>query len=257
MSALSGRRVWITGASSGIGAALAHELAERGSLVAITARRADALDEVAGGRPDIVPFPGDVTDAAAMAAVAASIADRWGAVDLAVLNAGTYRPVTVDEFGASVVRDHFEVNVLGVVNCLDACLPAMRGRRSGRVAIMSSVTAFVGFPLAAAYGSTKAYLANMGESLRADLARDGVGVTVIFPGFVRTQLTDQNAFRMPLIINVDEAARLIADGLERDAAEIGVPRRAMVATRLAARLPGAVRRRWLRRMADRRQRERS
>lgn len=256
MSALAGTRVWLTGGSSGIGAALARELAERGCLVALTARRADELAKVVGDRPDIVAFPGDVTDAEGMRAIAAAIAERWGAIDLAIFNAGTYRPLPLDEFNARAVRDHLEVNVMGVAHGLDACLPAMRARHGGRVALMASVTALVGFPLAAAYGSTKAYLANMGESLRADLAAEGVGVTVIFPGFVRTALTDQNPFRMPWIIDSADAAAIIADGLERNRPEIGVPRKAYLATRAFASLPGAVRRATLRRMAARRARER-
>ncbi len=256
MSALAGRRVWLTGASSGIGAALARKLADRGCLVAITARRPDALAQVVGERADIAAFPGDVTDPDAMAAVAQAIVARWGGIDVAILNAGTYRPLTLDEFSRATVRDHLDVNVLGVVNCLDACLPHMRAQHRGQIAIVSSVTALVGFPLAAAYGATKAYLANMAESLRPEVEREGIGLSVVFPGFVRTRLTEQNAFRMPFIIDTGEAARLIADGLERGSAQIAVPRRAFLAVRALATLPVPVRRWVLRRISNRRERER-
>ncbi len=255
MSDTEDLRVWITGASRGIGAAVAAELAQRGARVAVTARSADALAELAGRWDTITPMAGDVTDRDRMHAIAHELADTWGAIDVAILNAGTYRPVTIDEFGADEVRATFEVNVMGIVHGIEACLPAMRSRRRGRIALMSSVTAFAGFPLAAAYGSTKAHVANMGESLRADLADGGVDVSVIFPGFVATDLTEQNAFDMPWIISAERAGRIIADGIVAGRAEIAVPRRPYLAARAFAALPGVLRRPALRRIARRRRKE--
>jgi short-subunit dehydrogenase len=251
VSEAHGLRVWITGASSGIGAAVATELARRGARVAVTARSLERLAVVAE-HGDVSVFAGDVTDRDRMAQIASQIVEQWGGIDIVVLNAGTYRPLPIDEFTSDEVRATFEVNVMGIVHCIEAVLPRMRADRHGRIALMSSVTAFAGFPLAAAYGSTKAYIANMGESLRADLADSGVDISVVFPGFVATELTGQNAFSMPWIIPAEEAARIITDGLLRGRDEIAVPWRPFLAARAFAAMPGPVRRRALRSIARRR-----
>lgn len=253
MSTLAGQRVWVTGASSGIGAAVATELVRRGAQVAITARRREALEEVAGGAMRVEP--GDVTDAAGLQRIASALTRDWGAIDLIVLNAGIYKPVTPDTFDPAVFREHFDVNVLGTVNAIAAVMPGMRARRAGRIAVTTSVTGYAGLPLASAYGSTKAYLNSMCDSLRADLASSGVRVTVIAPGFVKTPLTDQNPFRMPGIIEADEAARMICDGLAAGDDEIGVPRKALIAMKILAILPGPLRRRYVAGIARKRERD--
>lgn len=256
MSRLAGRRIWVTGASSGIGAALAAELARRGARVAVTARRQEALQNVAAPLGLRVE-PGDVTDGAGIRDIVRRLEAEWGGLDIVVLNAGTYEPVTPDDLRAEVFRRHFDVNALGAINCIEAVLPGMRERRSGLIAVTSSVTGLAGLPLASAYGATKAYLISMCDSLRADLASSGVGVTVILPGFVRTPLTDQNDFRMPGIIEADEAARIIADGLERGRAEIGVPVKALAFMKALAMAPGPLRRRYVARIARKRERDRT
>lgn len=252
MSSLTGQRVWLTGASSGIGAALAAELARRGARVAVTARRLDALEDLARAHPGIRAAQGDVTDASAMAAIAGALTADWGGVDLVILNAGTYRPVSPDTFTADVVREHLDVNVMGVANCLQAVLPGMLARGSGRLAVVSSVTAFAGLPLAAAYGSSKAHLTSMCDSLRPDLEARGVGMTVIAPGFVRTPLIDQNAFRMPFMVPVDKAARTICDGIARGRPEIAFPWQMATFMKLLAAVPAPLRRRYVARLAARR-----
>ena len=257
--ALAGRTVWITGASSGIGAAVAEELARRGARVAATARNGEALRALAGGHAGILAAPGDITDEGGIARVAAEVAARLGPIDVAVLNAGTYAPVLPDGFTAAAFRPHVEVNVMGTVNCIQAVLPAMLARRSGRIAVVASVTGYAPLPMAAAYGASKAFLISMAESLRADLRGEGRGVevTVIAPGFVDTGLTEQNDFEMPFVIEADEAARIIADGLERGAAEIAFPRRMVVLTKLLGQwLPGPARRRYVAGIARRRARDR-
>jgi NAD(P)-dependent dehydrogenase (short-subunit alcohol dehydrogenase family) len=191
-----------------------------------------------------------------MADIARRLDGEWGGVDLAILNAAIYEPVTPDDLRPEVFRNHFEVNAMGAVNCIAAVLPAMRARRSGRIAVTSSVTGLAGLPLASAYGATKAYLISMCDSLRADLASSGVRVSVILPGFVRTPLTDRNDFKMPGIIDADEAARIIADGLERGRAEIGVPAKALVFMKALAMVPAPVRRWYVARIARRRERDR-
>lgn len=254
---MHGQRVWLTGASSGIGAALAAELARRGARVAVTARRADALQELAAAHPGLRVAPGDVTDPVAMATLAGELVEDWGGLDLVILNAGTYRPVTPETFTADIVREHLDVNVMGVVNCLQAVLPGMLERRAGRIAAVSSVTAFAGLPLAAAYGASKAFVNSMCDSLRPDLEEQGIGMTVIAPGFVRTPLVRQNAFRMPFMVEVDAAARIICDGIQAGRAEIAFPRPMAVFMKLLAMAPGPLRRRYVARMARRRRADRS
>lgn len=252
--------MWITGASSGIGAEVARELARRGARVAATARSADALRELAAADPRISAYPGDITDGPAMGRVAAEIRSALGPIDIALLNAGTYRPVRPSEFSAELFRPHVEVNIMGTVNCVQAVLPDMLSRRSGRIAVVASVTGFAALPMAAAYGATKAFLISMSDSLRADLAGEdtGVEVTVVAPGFVRTGLTEQNDFEMPFVIEAPEAARIIADGLERGDPEIAFPRRMAFAMKAVGRfLPGPLRRRYVARVARKRARQRA
>jgi len=235
-------RVWITGASSGIGAATARELARRGHTLFLTARSADRLAELPGEAKR-----GDVTDRGSMHRIAGEIAP----LDLALLNAGTYVPVEPRHFDADVFREHLEVNAMGTVHCLEAVLPAMLELRHGRIAVVASVTGYAALPRAAAYGATKAFLISMCESLRADLAGTGVELTLINPGFVRTPLTAQNEFGMPFLIEPEQAARVIADGLEAGRPEISFPLPMALAMKTLGALPGAVSRRYTARLARR------
>lgn len=256
---LTGKVVWITGASSGIGAEVALELARRGARVVVTARRAEALEELAGRSANITAAPGDITDHDGIARVVEGILASHGTIDVALLNAGTYTPVLPEDFSAELFRPHVEVNIMGTVNCIEAVLPGMRRRRSGRIAVVASVTGFAALPMASAYGATKAFLISMCDSLRADLAGEGSGVsvTVVAPGFVKTGLTEQNDFEMPFVIEAPEAARIIADGLESGAPEIAFPRRMSIAMKAIGRwLPGPLRRRYVARVARKRHRAR-
>jgi len=186
---------WVTGASSGIGRALALELADRGWTVHATARDAGALATLAAERPGLIrPAPGDVTDAAAMAALVARL-EAEGPLALAVLNAGIYEPMRAQEFDAGSVARTFAVNVQGVANGLDPLLKAMIARRRGVVALVASVAGYRGLPRAAAYGATKAALIAMAESLAYDLIDLGVRICVVNPGFVATKATAVNGLR--------------------------------------------------------------
>ena len=222
------RVAWVTGASSGIGRAVALELAASGVKVAATARRADelaTLEVEALARGGVVTgFSGDVTDADAMASLAGEIAASLGPIDLAVLNAGLFIPVKAEPFDLGAFRKTFDVNLGGTVNCVAAVLPGMTARRSGNVVIVASVTGYGGLPSSAAYGATKAALINMAESLKFDLDKLGVGIQVANPGFVDTPATKKNKFVMPALMPVDEAARRIVRGLGKGF-EITFPRR--------------------------------
>jgi short-subunit dehydrogenase len=235
-------RIWITGASTGIGAATARELARRGHTLFLTARSADKLAELPGEAK-----PGDVTDREAMHRIVGEIVP----LDIALLGAGTYVPVDPRAFDADVFRRHIEVNVMGTVHCIEAVLPSMLELSHGRIAVVASVTGFAALPRAAAYGATKAFLISMADSLRADLAGTGVEVTVVNPGYARTPLTAQNEFEMPFLIGPEEMARAIAGGLEAGKPEISYPVRMALVMKLLGSLPGALSRRYTARLSKR------
>ncbi len=222
----SAQRVWVVGASTGIGAAIARELLARGSRVALSARSAERLQTLAAIAPDrSLAVPVDVTDAPAVRAAHDTIVAAWGGVDVVLAVAGNYVPLRATEFDAGAIGRLFEVNVQGVLNVLGPVLPAMIARRGGHVAIVASVAGFRGLPKALGYGPTKAALINLAEVLYLDLAPMGVGVHIVNPGFVRTPLTDGNDFKMPALIEPEEAARETLRGLERGEFETHYPKR--------------------------------
>ena len=238
IAAAPSRRAWVTGAGSGIGRALVQRLAADGWQVAASARTEGDLATLAAEAPGrIVAFPLDVTDKARAMAAAAGIEAQLGPLDLVVLNAGTYKPLTATTFSATTFREMVEVNLLGTVNCLAAIMPRMIARRSGHIAVVSSLTGHVGLPSASAYGATKAALINMCEALHPELEAEGVRLSVINPGFVDTPLPRRNDFPMPFLISSDEAVERIVRGLKSGRFEIAFPTRMSLAIRLLALLP--------------------
>jgi len=235
--ALPWRVVWITGASTGIGEAIAGQLADAGVTVAISARSADKLTEAARGKANLKAYPLDVTSADNVRDVFVAIERDLGPVDLVIAAAGTYAPVTLDTFSPAPFRSMYETNFLGVINVLSAVLPVFRKRRSGHVSWIASVAGYRGLPKAAAYGPTKAALINLAESLRPELEAEGVTVSVINPGFVKTPLTAQNDFPMPFLMEPDEAARLTIAGLTSRRFEIAYPRPFVAILKFARLLP--------------------
>ncbi|MCP1335722.1 SDR family NAD(P)-dependent oxidoreductase [Futiania mangrovi] len=217
---------WITGASSGLGRALALKMAHEGWRVAITARSEGALAEVAGeaahGR--IVPYPCDTTDANAMADTVARIEADLGAIDIAVFNAGTHQPVHAADLEADTFRKLVEVNVFGTLNGFLPVFAAMKARRVGQIAVVASVAGYRGLPTSAAYGLTKAGLINFTEALRPEAEMMGIRLQLVCPGFVKTPLTARNDFPMPFLIEVEDAADAFYKGLMSDRFEIVFPR---------------------------------
>ena len=227
MSSSPSKVVWVTGASSGIGEAVALEFAKRGWLVAITARRVDALADVAargeGGR--ISAFAGDVTDRERMAEIVEEIEAQLGPLSLVILNAGTYFPLSAEDFDLDRFEKNFEINVFGTAAPLAPALKGMLERRSGEIMIVSSVAGYSGLPTAATYGATKAALINLAESLHMELKPRGVTVKVINPGFIDTPLTRKNDFPMPFLMPADKAAERVADFAGKAGFERTFPRR--------------------------------
>lgn len=216
---------WVTGASSGIGAALVVELASRGWTVAATARGAEALGKVAAKHARITPVVADVTDRESIQGAAARIRAEIGPIGLLVANAGVYLATDARAPDASVYRRTFDVNLMGVAHALEAVLPDMVARRAGHVHIVSSATGFGGMPTASAYGASKAALINMAQCLKIELDRCNVGVSLATPGFVETPAQDDNAFPKPFMISPETAAKRIADAVARGGFETSFPRR--------------------------------
>ena len=218
---LDGKVAWVVGASSGIGAATASELAARGARVAISARREEQLDDVSCGQMLVVPV--DVTDAAGVRTAAAQVAEDLGPIDIAVLAAGYWKQFDPAEWDTEVFGRHVQVNLIGMSNCIAAVLPSMLERGAGTIAGIASVAGFRGLAGAEAYGATKAAQINMLEALRVHVAGSGVHVMTVCPGFVRTEMTETNDFPMPFMVEADQAARAICAGLEKDRAEVVFP----------------------------------
>lgn len=217
---------WITGASSGIGRALALKLAGRGWTVVASARGAEALDDLAReASGSIHAAPCDVTKPEQVRDAVAGIRRDHGPIALAVLNAGTFKPDNVRRFDAQRIGSVIDVNLMGTVHCIDALLPDWIERGRGHLAVVSSVAGYRGLPTSVSYGATKAALINMCEALKLDFDRLGLICQVINPGFVRTPLTDKNEFPMPFLMEVEDAVDRIVDGLGTRRFEITFPRR--------------------------------
>lgn len=233
--------VWITGASSGIGAALAREMAAAGWQVAASGRNRERLDAVRAEAPDAIhAFVLDVTDTQANEAAAAEIEQQLGPIDIAVFNAGVGSQFNATRFDAADVQDRMDVNYGGTVNGIGAVLPRMLERGRGQIAMTASVAGFRGLPGGAPYSASKAAMIALAEGLKLDLEGHGIAVSVITPGFVRTPMTDKNRFPMPFMIDVEDAARRIRRGLEAKRFEITFPRRLSYSVKLLQRLPYAL-----------------
>ena len=217
---------WITGASSGIGAALARELVKRGWRVALSARSVDkleALSEELG--ENAIAVACDVADRVSVETAADEVEEEFGPIGLLVSNAGIYLPFEGQEFDMDAFQKTVEVNLLGAAYVTGAVLPEMAARRQGHVHLVSSATGFGGMPTSSAYGATKAALINMGESLKIEMDRYNVGVSVSTPGFVDTPAQTDNRFPKPFMITPELAARRIADAVMRGGFESTFPRR--------------------------------
>lgn len=234
------QRIWLTGASSGIGLALAEELLVAGHCVALTARTEEPLAALHKRFPDqVLVAVADISDAAQICAVCDRIASVWGALDMAILNAGTCEYVDTRQFDASMIERVVRTNLIATSYCIQEALPLLRlGRRPHLVGVASAVT-FLPLPRTEAYGTSKAGLRYLFESLRIDIAQEGIDVTVVSPGFVDTPLTATNDFAMPMRWSAVRAARYIAQRLQykKRPLEIAFPAPFILTLRLLAMLP--------------------
>lgn len=224
---VTGRRVWVTGASAGIGRAVTGELVRRGATAIASARNERELGELTleCGGDCVVALPFDVTDRSAHQRAADEISRRLGGLDIAFLNTGTCEYVDVGAFDSVLFERTIRTNFLSMVYGIKAALPLLRQSPAPQLVGMSSTVAYCGLPRSEAYGASKAAIKNLFESLQVDLAPEGISVSVVCPGFVRTPLTERNDFPMPFRIEAADAARRIVDGIEARKPEIHYPGR--------------------------------
>lgn len=219
-----GRAVWLVGASSGIGRATASALHAQGARVFVSARSQSALQVFVQAHPGAVALPLDSTDLNAVRGAAQAILEQ-GPLDLVVYCAGYYREMRATAFDLDEMIRHDQINYVGALHVLDAVLPHFLARQAGHISLVSSVAGYRGLPKSLAYGPTKAALTNLGETLYTDLQDQGIGVSVINPGFVETPLTAQNNFHMPALITPEQAAQAILQGWQAGRFEIHFPKR--------------------------------
>ncbi|MEZ5922902.1 MAG: SDR family NAD(P)-dependent oxidoreductase [Hyphomicrobiaceae bacterium] len=234
------KSAWITGASTGIGRELATQLARDGVRVAASARTAERLDELAKSQPGIVPVPVDVSDRKAVAAAHQLAVEAIGPVDLAVLNAGVWHPMSASAYDASRVAQSMSINYLGIAYALELLIPAMIANRRGHLALVGSVAGYRGLPKAAAYAPSKAAVISLAETLRLELPRHGITVSLVNPGFVESPMTAVNDFPMPFMIKSEDAAQRILKGLARGKFEIAFPWQLVMMLKLLRLMPNGL-----------------
>jgi short-subunit dehydrogenase len=225
---MSGNQVAIvTGASSGIGAALAKELHGRGMSVGLIARREAPMQALVQELGDRAAYAiADVVDREGLRTAVKQLEEQLGACSLLIANAGIGGPTSAKRWEpktADTILRIMDVNYRGVVHAVDAVLPGMLSRGSGQLSVVSSVAGYRGLPMFGGYSSSKAAVTNLFEALRIELEPKGIVVSTIHPGFIETPLVEDNQFSMPFLIQADKAARIMATGLERGRSEINLP----------------------------------
>ena len=236
----NGATAWVTGASKGIGYALALALAQEGWRVAASARNRADLEKLVAAAPEgmVKAYPLDVCDAAATSATLDLIDAELGPISLSILNAGTHLPTPLADFKIATLRHLVDVNLMGTAHGLVALLA--RARAGDQIAVVASLAGYRGLPKAGAYGATKAALINLTEALKPEADLAGIRLRLINPGFVETPLTAQNDFPMPFLIPVERAVKFILDGLAGEQFEIAFPRRFTWVMKLLRLLPNSL-----------------
>ena len=218
------KKIWITGASSGIGKALALKFAEENWKVAISARRKELLDQIAQNE-NISSFPLDVTDDSLVKTAFSNILNEFKDLDLCVFCSGAYDPKLEQEINKDQIRKIMNINFFGVLNCIKTVEDYFKNKKDGQISIVSSIAAYRGLPNSSGYGPSKAALTNLTESLYFDFKKHNVRISLISPGFIKTPLTNQNTFSMPFIKSPEFAADKIYSGLTKSSSfEIHFPK---------------------------------
>lgn len=239
----TGENIWVIGASSGIGEALACELAAQGARVALSARRGEELERVRSGLVNAaqhVVAALDVADAAAFDAVAVKIASQFGRIDRVVFLSALYAPSAVDAIKRNELRQIVDVNLMGAFYCAQSVVPVLRAQNGGQLALCGSVAGYRGLANAQPYAATKAAVISLAETLRIEEAGNGIDIRLISPGFVKTPLTDKNDFAMPMMITAEEAAESLARQLRGGGFEITFPKKFTTIMKILRLLPDAL-----------------
>ena len=218
------KKIWITGASSGIGKAVAEKFAKEGWKVAVSARRKELLDDLAKNQ-NIESFPLDVTNRSQINEVFNNILAKFSNLDICLFSSGTYEPKDEQNIDPDKIKNVMNVNFLGVIDCVKSVEEYFKNRKSGHISIVSSIAGYRGLPNSSGYGPSKAALTNFTESIYFDFKKFGVRVSVVSPGFIKTPLTDKNEFPMPFLKTPEYAAEKIFNGLVKSSAfEIHFPK---------------------------------
>ena len=210
---MSKKTIWITGGSTGIGKALAIKFASKGWNVAISARRAELLNELSNSYENISGFPLDVTDKEKCKEVFNEIKNKYENIDICFFSTGTWDPKKEKEIDVEQMEEVFKVNFFGTVNCIKAVEQYFRDKKKGIITIVSSIAGYRGLPNSTGYGPSKSALNNLAESLYFDFKRYNVRVCLVSPGFIKTPMTDKNDFKMPFLKTSEYAADKIYHGL--------------------------------------------
>ena len=231
------KKVWITGASSGIGKALSLRFAKENWQVAVSARRKELLDELAFNK-NIYSFPLDVTDDNSVKTAFLNILNEFKNLDLCVFCSGAYDPKLEKEINKEQIKKIMNINFFGVLNCIKTVEDYFKNKKEGHISIVSSVAAYRGLPNSSGYGPSKAALTNLTESLYFDFKKYNVRISLISPGFIKTPLTNQNTFNMPFIKTPEFAANKIYNGLTKGSAfEIHFPKELTIFLKFLRILP--------------------
>jgi len=231
------KKIWITGASSGIGKSVAEKFANEGWKVAVSARRKELLDELAKN-PNIVSFPLDVTNRNQINEVFKNILDNFGELDICLFSSGTYEPKDEQNIDPEKIKNVINVNFIGVIDCVKSVEKYFKDKKSGHISIVSSIAGYRGLPNSSGYGPSKAALTNFSESIYFDFKKFGVRVSVVSPGFIKTPLTDKNEFPMPFLKTPEYAAEKIYDGLiKKNNFEIHFPKELTLTLKFFSILP--------------------
>jgi len=232
------KKIWITGASSGIGKALALKFAQEGWQVAASARRESLLNEISELNKNISSFPLDVTDKERCKKVFEEIKNKYQNIDICFFSTGTWDPKKEKDIDTEQIENVMKVNFFGTLNCIKAVEKYFKNKKSGHISIVSSIAGYRGLPNSTGYGASKAALSNLTESLYFDFGRHNVRISLISPGFIKTPMTDKNEFKMPFLKTPEFAADKIYNGLVNSSSfEIDFPKELTLILKLLKILP--------------------
>ena len=232
------KNIWITGASSGIGRALALKFAKKGWQVAASARRENLLNEISELNKNIYPFPLDVTNKERCKEIFEEIKKKYQNIDICFFSTGAWDPKKEKNIDVEQIENVMKVNFFGTLNCIKAVEQYFKNKKNGHISIVSSIAGYRGLPNSTGYGASKAALSNLTESLYFDFGRHNVRISLISPGFIKTPMTDNNEFRMPFLKTPEFAADKIYNGLVNSSSfEIDFPKELTLILKLLNILP--------------------